>query len=359
MILVTLLFGSVSFAQDDSYPDVWWRETPRNLATKGYSQTFLAVEKTYESNPSESPEIFIVMEKFTPNRKIKNSERVFVIQEFFSGNLRWVKRAFFGDGNFPTKFQLSDGTLLELMPTTVTPPPESEFEDMDKEEGQKTAPPDRFGVQVISAFGGLEVKFWDDPMRKWVHPSVVRTTDLNSGIVNCDPFYWGLQAFDKQGKRLWQHVIAAHGKLVPKSLGKSGKSGADPYYDGCWAPGQYEVDTAKAVGPTLRDDTMLVYLRDYVLRIRLKDGYPARMPPQVSIMDYAGVIRLKEVLSDAAYERFSLLVDASKADTKRLKSIAYDYGYPNNFFAIQDYFFPQLAARRFQNLSNKVQPSIK
>jgi hypothetical protein len=351
--VVMMLLGNVCFAQDISYPDVWWREIPSHLKAKGFGVIFLGVEKSYEANPSDSPEIYMVMEKRNPLRQLKNAERVFAIQEFFSGKQWRVKQVVFGDKKLPEKFRLSDGVLLELIPTAATPQPESEFEDMDNEEGQKTAPPARFGVQVVSAFTGLTSEVEANPFLKWVRPSVRRYTDLNAGILSCDPFYWGLQAFDKEGKRLWQHVIAAYGKPVLKSLGKSGKSGADPYIDGCWSPGQYEVDTSNTIGPTLRDDTLLLYVGDYLLRIRFKDGFPDRIPSNVSIVQYANVMRLKEALSDGAIDFF---VNKAIGVWRYRREIAPNID-RNNYLALQGFFFPQLTARRLPSTANKVQPA--
>jgi hypothetical protein len=125
--VVMMLLGKVCFAQDNSYPDVWWREVPSHLKAKGFGLSFLAVEKTYEANPSESPEIYMVMERRSPSRQLKTAERVFAIQGFFSGKQWRVKQVVFGDKKLPEKFRLSDGALLELIPTAATPQPESEF----------------------------------------------------------------------------------------------------------------------------------------------------------------------------------------------------------------------------------------
>ena len=112
--VVTMLVGSVCFAQDNLYPDVWWREVPSHLKAKGFGLSFLAVEKIYEANPSESPEIYMVMERRSPSRQQKNAERVFAIQGFFSGKQWRVKQAVFGVENIPEKFRLNDGRWIEL-----------------------------------------------------------------------------------------------------------------------------------------------------------------------------------------------------------------------------------------------------
>lgn len=351
MGLVMTLLGSACFAQDNSYLDVWWREIPSHLKAKGFGLSYLAVEKTYEANPSESPEIYMVMERRSPSRQLKNAERVFAIQGFFSGKQLRVKQAVFGVENIPEKFRLSDGRWIELVNQVTDDDSWPSGGGHDKEvDGPKPVPPNRFVVERITARGILMT--YDDPVKKWVHPSVERAWALDQPVLNCDPFYWGLQAFDKDGKRLWQHVIAAYGKPVLKSLGKSGKSGADPYCDGCWSPGQYEVVTSKTVGPTLRDDTLLVYVDDAVFRIRLKDGYPARMPSNVSIVKFANLMRLKEALSDGAFD-FGATESIGVRRYRREIGPNIDR---NNYFALQDFFFPQLAARRFPGVSNKIQP---
>jgi hypothetical protein len=354
-----LLLGGICFAQDAPYPDVWWRQVPAHL--KGFGIRFLAVEKAYELNPSESPEIYIVMEKRPPNvRAMGAVDRVFAIQGFFSGRQWRVKHVDFGGESIPERFQLDDGHWLDLVKQMHHADTYPALGGSDKEvDGPKPVPPAKYLIERISAFGSLMPGVDDNPVTRWVKPSVNRTWAADQPLNGCDPVLWGLQSYDKDGKRLWQHVIAAFGKPAVKSLGKSGKGGADPYYDGCWAPGQYEIFTPETFGPVLKDDALFTYIGNSVLRIRLQDGFPARMPPNVSIMNYAGVMRLKEVLNGAAYERFSLLTDAPKDDENRLRAITYEYGFPNDYFAIQDYFFPQLAGKRYPRNVEKSHHSSK
>ena len=79
------------------------------------------------------------------------------------------------------------------------------------------------------------------------------------------------------------------------------------------------------------------------------------MPSNVSIVKYANLMRLKEALGEGAFD-FGATESISVRRYRREIGPNIDR---NNYFALQDFFFPQLAAMRFPSTANKMQPAIK
>jgi len=352
-VLLGLVIASTCWAQESQYPDVWSRKIPEPPKNETYRIGFLAVDQAYARNPADAPEVFIGIEKI---KKDTVRPYGYFVQGFFSGKRSQVKDILKDQDGYPAEVHLEDGTALAVVNINYPPYIGSSRKEFDygsdaETDGPKPIPPQKYLFQLISAFG---IDMDSGQPINWQHPTVNRSWAKDQPLSNCVPRFLGLQVYDTQGTRLWQNVIVTHGGPVYESDGPSGRSGADPYRDNCWAPGQhrmYGLDEGFLMAPLLGDGTFFVVLheewgrgRDEVLRLRVKDGFPSVTPDHISIIRYEDVMRLMYA-ADGPHGTPSMLPYQGVSSISRLGSREQAISI-NQYFAIQDFFFPELAGER-------------
>lgn len=358
---------SPSTSSHVSRPSVWWRAVPQR-ESHGFW-----IPARYEDAPYSSHEVYYWIPASSRFGEKRGS-----LLEFFSGKVikfggyEDVDRArrsetTYADGHarpLLRRVKPLHGPHFDLVSIEASRSAASGHLDDDDEALGKHVPkprwPFRFLLSNISAIGPVLEEFRnldgtfrgvgqsERPDRIWFTPSASRSAATDSGI-SCDPLYWAVQARDQDGKILWRRMFAAHGPLLTASMGPSGKSEADPYRDGCYRPGQYKMQSVSRVTVVLDDDTALMDLGFGVLRIRAREGRPDVMPSSVSVVEYADLMRLKQVLMDSVPTsvhsptvRRSLSPATIAQATRQAQSLmAQDTA--AEYFVLQYFVFPQLA----------------
>lgn len=315
-----------------NYPDVWWWQVKGSLRAQSL---LLLIEEQYAKTPHQAPEIYVEIKSLQKNGEVQRE-----LLEFFSmrtSRVQQVKDL----GNEVLRYDLFGGRKINLR----------EFFERDwgsrdaYASGSNYASSTQLRVDRISAFGvpvSDKKELSESMIDKWVNPSTSRSWALDQPLLSCDPIHWGLQASNPKGESAWRKVIVAYGPEVRQSFGPAGRTVFAPYFDECWTRGQREIATVQSHSPVLKDDTVLLILglSGYgdlgVLRVRVKDGLPERLPSNVRAMDYDGLMRLKAVLSDVALERLK----APDNTGHRMRNSGFE-GMRSEFLILQNYFFPK------------------
>lgn len=340
-------------------PDTWWRpivSDTRSWSPRAYG---FWVPSAYVQAPHTSPEVYLwkkTKNRFSPKMNMDAWQYDGYLKGFFGQEIIKLKKCIFSLDDSPDRYSevranplsirciTKNGQIQEYVSIGVSET------DYRKLEGKPPMPVQGSSRLVLTS-AVAEPSYVGDLQARWVNPkSEVYALDMGN---DCDPLTYAMQALDSGGKVQWQRMFAAHGDLVKRSTGRSTKLYA--YTDSCFGPGQYYMATPKFYSLTLNDGTALIDLGFGVLRIRVAEGRPDIIPPNVSVIEYADVMRMKHLIANVSHlDRCSISVITRQALPGADKALdCSNNGRTNysDYMLLQAYVFPQLISRVVRGLN--------